>query len=207
LIDIVNFQSFNRYNADVMGCTTFSFAINFSIYLSDVASDYPLATRDGHLRPAEYEGHIRRRVSPVHPYLEKTPDIWFVDQEGRSTETVVAQAALTVTDTADSWFVAFPDRRTVLAILRDLSSPPDESTWLPGAPRSAARNMAVGYLALALGDRATAASHLREALEQCRGFDAKNATISKRIEKGTPAHLERAVATLATESALGGQSV
>ena len=29
---VVNFQSFNRYNATVLGCTTFSFAINLGLH-------------------------------------------------------------------------------------------------------------------------------------------------------------------------------
>ena len=64
LIDIINFQSFNGYNADVLGCTTFSFAVNLSIYLADVPSDHPLAIRNERLRPAEIYGHIRRRLLP-----------------------------------------------------------------------------------------------------------------------------------------------
>ena len=64
-IDIVNFQSFNRYHADALRCTTFSFAMNLSIYLPDVGSDHAPAVRNERLRPTEYEGHIRRRVYPT----------------------------------------------------------------------------------------------------------------------------------------------
>ncbi len=201
LIDIINFQSFNRYNADVLGCTTFSFAVNLSIYLADVPSDHPLPIRNERLRPAEYNGHIRRRLLPGHPGLPKARDVWFVDEHGHNTSDVVAQAAAALTETAEPWFAAFGDRRTVLSVLRGVTAPPDEGTWLPGAPDSAARNTSVGYLALALGDRAIGVGHLQRALEQYRGFDAQNAKISRRFDRMTPGHLERAVAQLSGESA------
>ena len=196
LIDVVNFQSFNRYNADVLGCTTFSFAINLSIYLTDVPSDHAPGTRDDRVRPAEYEGHIRRRLLPGSPCLPKAPDIWLIDEQGQNTEGTVAQAALALADTADPWFAAFGNRSGGLSALRGATAPPDELTWLPGAPDSAARNMAVGYLSLALGDKATAAASLRRALEQYQGLDLQNAGISRRFEKMTPEHLERTVAML-----------
>jgi hypothetical protein len=91
--------------------------------------------------------------------------------------------------------------RSVLSVLRDLAAPPDEETRLPGAPDSASRNTTVGYVALALGDRSIAANHLRRALEQHQGFDAQNAKISRRFERGTPRHLENVVALLSDESA------
>jgi len=111
LIDVINFQSFNRYNADVLGCTTFSFAVNFSIYLADLPSDHPPAIRNNRLRPAEYQGHVRRRLRPTHPRLSKAKDIWLVDEDEHNAENVVAEAAITLADAADSWFVAFGSPR------------------------------------------------------------------------------------------------
>jgi hypothetical protein len=100
LIDIINFQSFNRYNSDVLGCTTFSFAINLSVYLVDVPSDHPPPIRNGRLRPAEHHGHLRRRLGPVHPHLPKAADIWFVDEQGDNTRDVMVQAAAGLTKAA-----------------------------------------------------------------------------------------------------------
>ena len=202
-IDIINFQSFNRYNADAVGCTTFSFAINLSIYLTDVPSDRAPNVRDDRVRPAEYEGHIRRRLLPASPYLSRAQDIWLIDEQGQNTEGTVAQAALALADTADSWFAALGSRSVVLSALLGTTAPPDELTWLPGTPGSAARNTAIGYLALALGDKATAAGHLRRALEQFQGFDLQNSRISRRFEKMTPQHLERTVASLSGEPSQG----
>ena len=146
------------------------------------------------------EGHIRRRLYPARPSLPKALDIWLVDEHRHSAESTVSQAAFDLTDTADSWFAAFGNRVEVLSVLRGVTAPPDEMTWLPGAPDSAARNTAVGYLALALGERSTAAEHLRRALEQFQGFDAQNAKISRRSERMIPRHLEDAVAMLSGDS-------
>ena len=201
LIDVINFQSFNRYNADVLGCTTFSFAVNFSIYLADLPSDHPPAIRNNRLRPAEYQGHVRRRLRPTHPRLSKAKDIWLVDEDGHNAENVVAEAAIALAETTDSWFVAFGSRGQVLSVLRGVTPPPDEATWLPGGPDSAARNTAIGYLALALAERSMAEGHLRRALEQYREFDSQNAKISRRFDKMTPRHLEDTVAMLSGESA------
>jgi hypothetical protein len=200
LIDIVNFQSFNRYNADVLGCTTFSFSINLSIYLADVRSDHHPAVRNDRLRPAEYEGHIRRRLLPSHPSLPRARDVWLVEEDGHNAEGTVMQAAAALTETADSWFAAFGNQDAVLSVLQGVAAPPDKLTWLPGAPDSAVRNSAVGYVALALGKRSTAAGYLRRALEQYQGFDDHNARISRRLETTVPRHLEHAVAMLSGES-------
>ena len=111
----------------------------------------------------------------------------------------MAQASVALTETADSWFATFGNQSEVLSVLQGVSAPPDEATWLPGRPDSAARNTAVGYLALALGDRPTAVNHLRRALQQFRGFDIKNAKISRRFESRVPRHLELAVARLSRD--------
>ena len=88
MIDVVNFQSFNRYNADVMGCTTFSFALNLGVYLTDVLSDYPLPLRKGEPRPEEYHCHIRRRLYPPRPILSRAEDIWAIDEAGGNLEEI-----------------------------------------------------------------------------------------------------------------------
>ncbi|CAL2090555.1 hypothetical protein [Tenacibaculum sp. 190524A05c] len=38
-IDVISFQSFNSYNAEVLGCTTFSFAVNLASFLDYIPSD------------------------------------------------------------------------------------------------------------------------------------------------------------------------
>lgn len=40
-IDVINFQSFNSYLAESVGCTTFSFAVNLGIYFLGIPIEFP----------------------------------------------------------------------------------------------------------------------------------------------------------------------
>src|SRR5687768_5994644 len=63
-IDVVNFQSFNSYNAGVMGVTTFSFAVNLGGYLRYVPPQWPpKKIKNGVPYPAEYECQFRGSLS------------------------------------------------------------------------------------------------------------------------------------------------
>jgi hypothetical protein len=201
VIDVVNFQSFNRYNADVLGCTTFSFAINLGIYLTDVPSDYPLSIRRGERRPEEFHCHIRRRVHPPHPALPGAEYVWSIDELGRNHEETVHAAALELLRRAIPWFIAFRDTPTVLSMLLDEASTPDEYTRLPGRSGSPARNIAIGYLGRALGDGPVAGEYLHRALEQLRSFDAKHQGKLYKMNRMVPRHLEETVAALDRRSA------
>ena len=67
-IDVVNFQSFNSYQAAVIGCTTYSFGVNLGCYLLSIP--YPIWAvhikgKSGQLLPDESQCHIRGRFH--HP--------------------------------------------------------------------------------------------------------------------------------------------
>ncbi len=196
MIDVVNFQSFNRYNADVMGCTTFSFALNLGVYLTDVLSDYPLPLRKGEPRPEEYHCHIRRRLYPPRPILSRAEDIWAIDEAGGNLEEIVQGAAFELAGTAIPWFMAFPDSSTVLSMLLDEISTPDRTTRLPGRTGAPARNIAIGYLGRALGNKPMARDYLGRALEQLRAIDARGQGKRYKLNKMVPRHLEETIAAL-----------
>ena len=61
-IDVLNFQSFNSYNASVLGITSFSFCVNLGSFLNYVPSKWPVKVKDGHPIPNEAECHFRRRL-------------------------------------------------------------------------------------------------------------------------------------------------
>lgn len=61
-IDVLNFQSFNAYNASVMGVSTFSFCVNLGSFLIYVPPQWPPKVKGGHLMPNEAECHFRRRL-------------------------------------------------------------------------------------------------------------------------------------------------
>ena len=69
-IDIVNFQSFNAYNAGVIGCTTFSFVVNVGCYLLAILPRFEpsrIKENKGHLMPEDYACHFRAQLSPAIP--------------------------------------------------------------------------------------------------------------------------------------------
>ena len=172
-VDVVNFQSFNRYLADSVGCSTFSFAVNLGISLACVPDDGPPPTRAGVACPEEYACHIRRRLHSTLSTLPRYPDIWLVNEDQAECEATVQATALELVETALPWFDAFRDPRAVYALLLDEREPPDALTQLPGAPGSPIRNIVSGYVALKLGQEEQAASHLRHALAKLRAFDAQ----------------------------------
>ena len=201
LIDVVNFQSFNRYNADVLGCTPFSFAINLGVYLRDVPSDYPLPVRVDQPAPEEYHCHIRRRLKPLRPILPKAADVWVIEETGSNLEDAVQGAAFELLGTGVKWFEAFSDTARVLSVLQDALPSPDDMTRLPGLPDSPARNTAIGYLARALGQTGAAARYLHRALHQLRAMDSQHSAMRLKMPKMVPRHLEEAVAAMDGPSA------
>jgi hypothetical protein len=62
-IHVVNFQSFNSYIAEGVGCTTFSFALNLGIYFRSIPLDYPIRKGpDPSVKPQEYHCHFRQKL-------------------------------------------------------------------------------------------------------------------------------------------------
>ena len=193
-VDVINFQSFNRYLADTIECSTFSYAVNLGIFLTSVRVARDVPVRSGVLCPAEYACHIRRKVESTLPTVPKHPDIWLIDETGDNVEQTVQGTAFALIETAMPWFDALRDPATVLAMLQDSLPPPDPSTWLPGALDSPARNVATGYLAEALGELSLAESYLRRALAQYRDWDARRSRARGDRSSTVPADLERTVA-------------
>lgn len=115
--EVVNFQSFNSYTADGIGCTTFSFAVNLGVHLDGGAGERWMA-RDKHGRclPAEYHCEFRTRL------LKRTvvdgfasPDIFYVDAEGRTTEAVFREVQELVDGFALRWFAEHADPELLIA--------------------------------------------------------------------------------------------
>ncbi len=193
-VDVINFQSFNRYIADTVGCSTFSYAVNLGVFLTSVRVDRDVPLRSGVPCPAEYACHIRRRMDSTVPTVAAHPDIWLINDPGTNIEETVQATAFALMDIAIPWFDAFRDPATVLAMLQDSLPPPDPITWLPGAIDSPARNVATGYLAEALGERKLAQLHLTKALTQYREWDIKRPRGRGDRDSIVPVDLERTVA-------------
>ena len=61
-IHVVNFQSFNAYLSEGLGCTTFSFALNLGIFFRAIPALFGKVP-DSPEKPHEYECHFRLKLS------------------------------------------------------------------------------------------------------------------------------------------------
>lgn len=102
---IVNFQSFNSYLADGVGCTTFSFGINLGVYFDfhRPSPDAPVVQW-----PKEYEATLRfnalkRLGQPLfnpygrHPGRDRR-DVFFVLEDGSNLDEVIDDARGVIED-------------------------------------------------------------------------------------------------------------
>jgi hypothetical protein len=162
-IDIVNFQSFNSYLAESLGCTSFSFAINLGVYIKCIPNLYincPFKVRSNIICPDESASHIRRSLNKTleqDKYLRE--NIWFVDENGGNLNSVITDASNVIVSDAFSWFDRFDNYEEVLRTLVN----DDEKlfdTFGFGRNPSPRRNYCIGYISLAIGDYKLAESSL-----------------------------------------------
>jgi hypothetical protein len=107
-INVVNFQSFNSYLADGLHCTTYSFTVRLSTYLIG----YPGGERIRHnnaglMMPYEYECPLRTALikrTAVDGFDRS--DIFYIDQDGRTTAACFEEVKSLLQDYATSWFKA-----------------------------------------------------------------------------------------------------
>lgn len=163
-IDVVNFQSFNSYLAESVGCTTFSFAIRPGCSFDAIPRNKTVERRDGCCRPKEWECHFRLALQKTiaQPDLRRG-DIWYVDPLGQNLEMVMENASQTISDVALPWFDRFNDSNEVLRTLLE-DSVTNAGTWGLGNKPSPVRHLMTGYVALALGKKQLAFEHIQAAL-------------------------------------------
>ncbi len=144
-IDIINFLSFNSYNADVVGCTTFSFAVNLATYLNFIPSVSVIKEKNGLKRPLEYEGHFR---TPLNKGIKQKElareDIWFIDENGNNLNAIVLDCKNQIIEKAFNWFEQFDKNENILQIL--LKEPENmKKLWGFGNFDSPRRNKFTAY--------------------------------------------------------------
>ena len=167
-IDVVNFQSFNSYLANAVGCTTYSFSVNLGCSFAAIPRLESIKRKDGYFRPEEYECHFRRTLqkSIKQPQL-KRKDIWYVDPAGENLELVTADAKNAIQDVGLDWFNRFSDLMEVLCtLLKD--SETKESVFGFGANPSPMRDFMTGFTALSLGKIEIARERIKKALDSGR---------------------------------------
>jgi hypothetical protein len=167
MIDVLNLQSFNAYNASVMGCTTYSFAVNLGCYFTDIPHQYEKARikeERGQLLPAEFDCSFRGRLrrSFAQPECDSR-EIWFIDPAGRYLEKAVHDVRMALDRDGVPWFGRLADPNEALRVLLEDDERMGE-LWGFGRNPSPARHYLTGYFALNLGQNGLARQHLSEAL-------------------------------------------
>ena len=168
-IEVINFQSFNRYHADQLRCTTYSFQVNLGCYLTYVPSDLgPVATKNGMQVPPDYWCHLRRDLTKGLAQPEfPSAYIWYVNSSGSNLGEVIQDAKAVIIRDAFPWFDRLRDDREVLRTLVEDKNNIGEpgATWGFGNNPSPSRHYLTGFVALQLGEDAMALEHLRAALD------------------------------------------
>jgi Domain of unknown function (DUF4304) len=166
-IDVVNFQSFNSYNADVLDVTTFSFSVNLGSYLSYIPDHHPgtVKLKKNLPIPAEYQCHMRRRIRRSYVDRECTvDDIWFIDKRGSNVEKAIHDVRMVLLRDGIPWFSRFASPSAVYDLLSHQEEDMAE-LWGFGRPGSPIRCYFLGYAAKAAGLVAGVRPNLMRAAE------------------------------------------
>lgn len=168
-IDVVNFQSFNSYHAEVMEITSYSFAVNLGCFYTHIPSngDYKACStsKDGELRPQEQECQFRASLTPrVEQKTNPETCVWYIDPLGQALDASINDVASQISEFSEPWFQQFSDPTQTLEIL--MKSKTDmKLLWGFGNIPSPRRSYLIGYFALKLGNLPLAKTHLSLALE------------------------------------------
>ena len=167
-IDVVNFQSFNSYNAEVIGCTTYSFALNLGTYFGYIRDQFDADKnnlQNPDFRPAEYICHFRGGLTrSFWQWQLQRRDIWYIDRKGKSLEKSIRDTRRALARDGMPWFDGLADPHEVLRILKD----EDEQFgkyWGFGRDPSPRRSYMRGYVALHLGYMDDAQEQLGNAID------------------------------------------
>lgn len=152
-IELINFQSFNAYNAEVLGVTTYSFTVNLGVYLLCIPEQYPLKRKREKVVPEEYHCHFRGRLTRSFGQSEiERRDIWYIDPEGNYLARALEDLTEVIPSVAVPWFAFLRSDQAVLNTL--LHEQEDMSRlWGFGNFDSPVRNLFTGFVALHAGER------------------------------------------------------
>jgi hypothetical protein len=156
-VDVVNFQSFNSYNAGVLDVTTYSYALNLGCYLRYIPNQYPNARGSERLegekpQPKEYDCQMRGRLR--RSYSERAcsdTQIWYIDSRGTNLDKAVHDTRMVLNRDGLAWFERFTSPQAVCDILTANEDEDMGSLWGFGRPGSPIRTYFLGYAARAAG--------------------------------------------------------
>lgn len=165
-VDVLNFQSFNSYNAEVLGVTTYSFAVNLGRYFLCVPPSFEpnrLKTKDDRILPNEYDCHFRGRLQRSFEQKEgKDASVWYIDPTGSLLRWAIQDVVKQIPTSVSEWF---DNLRIGSDALRVLSGPEAMGAlWGYGNPGSPIRRYLTAYMARAAGQHRLAAEEMRAAI-------------------------------------------
>ena len=148
-IHVVNFQSFNSYLANGVGCTTFSYALNLGIYFLAIPPYYPNTKGpDPSVKPQEYHCHFRHRLlKGIEQRVLPRRDTWYVEPDGSNLLDCLADARKAIEQEGLPWFDRFRSLEYVLKLLMEEEQLPE----VYATRTSPARRYMIGHLARRLG--------------------------------------------------------
>jgi len=183
-LDVINFQSFNSYLANSIGCTTYSFCVRLGCCFDAIPQSDRIKKKNGHSRPEEYQCQFRLTLQKsIEQTNLKRTDVWYVDPTGKNLDAVITDAKKAILETGLPWFNRYNDPAEALRTLLE-DSESNESTHGFGAKPSPIRHFFTGFVALSLGQTKLAKEHLKAALDSgCfNEFEPKMRSEIERIE-------------------------
>lgn len=149
-IEIVNFQSFNSYLAELLGCTIYSFAVNLGIYFTFIPEQFPnnpIKKKDGLLLPDECECHFRKVLpkSLLQPELVRK-NIWYINETGDDIDVAMVDVKHMLISDGLKWFEKYSQVDAVLETLLNEEEDLNDTHGF-GRKNSPIRNYTAGYIA------------------------------------------------------------
>ncbi len=164
-IDVINFQSYNTYHAEVLRVTPFSFSVNLGCCLRSIPFALDVKVKNGIPLPREYECDFRGGLKrSFFQFRNRHKDVWYIDKEGKSIEKSLQDVTNQIRQSALPWFQRLSNKSEVMRILCNESERMDE-LWGFGKNPSPHRSYLTGYLALSLGNEKLAKQKLQEAVD------------------------------------------
>lgn len=155
-IEVLNFESFNSYNASVMGVTTFSFAVHLGVYYKFIDL-CPWSNCEALDEPKYHECHAIRSVLKGIKQPETASEaVWFIAEDGNNLQSSVADAKRQIVDLAPNWYEELSDPEHALDIFQSRPESYSKSAGLyerlGGKGYSLSRAEIVSFLALKTGN-------------------------------------------------------
>ncbi|MBI4697407.1 MAG: hypothetical protein HY758_00400 [Nitrospirae bacterium] len=123
-IDVIIIESFNAYNAAVLGCTTYSFQVEVGCYFPAIPSmhgSYGPKEKGGVLMPHYAHCLFSHRIHKTLSQPEcANRNIWYIDEDGRYLEDALLDLKNKIQSEGLPWFDKFNGPAAVMAKLEDL---------------------------------------------------------------------------------------